>query len=194
MPDTIDCDLPMVVPTNDPCLSGATPLGKQVTGILMQDARGVAPTLTTLANVQAALTAAGNDQLFILPNISDGIVPDATDETLTGNAVPFGGTIVTGRTRTMTGRLVYLDPAGVAAADSFNARQKPVRYWEYDDNERLQGPFENATVSLGVLTRAGIGNAALPGKSLIASTRLPGLVEPPIATGRIVGINALRNV
>jgi hypothetical protein len=188
-----DCTLPLVMPNNDPCVAGSIALGKQVTGILVQDARGTAPTLTTLASIQAALTATGDDKVFILPNLSDGVVPDAADETQSGNAIPFGGTVITGRTRTMTGRLVYLDPTGVEAADDLSARQTPVRHWEYDDQERLQGPFENSSITLGVLTRAGIGNAAVPGKSLTVSTRLPGLKEPAINAARTVGINALRN-
>ena len=188
------CVLPVVLPDNDPCLSGAAVIGKQVVGLLVQDQAGTAPTFTDLASVQAALTATGVDQTFILPNLSDGVVPAATDETLSGNAVPYGGTIVTGRLHTVTGRLVYLNPAAVAAADKFTARQTPVRYWLYDDQNRIQGPFENATISLGVLERAGLGNAAQPGKSLAASTRLVGLAEPPISTTTLAGINALRNV
>jgi hypothetical protein len=188
------CTLPLVLPDNDPCLSGAAVIGKQVVGLLIQDQNGTVPTFTTLASIQAALTAEDENKVFILPNLSDAIVPAATDETLTGNAVPYGGTIVTGRVRTLTARLAYLAPVAVAAADQFNARQTPVRYWEYDDQNRIQGPFENATITLGVLERAGIGNAAQPGKTLTASTRLLGLAEPPISTTTIAGINALRNV
>lgn len=187
------CTLPLVLPDNDPCLSGAAVIGKQVVGLLFQDQAGTAPAFTDLASLQAALTATGEDKVFILPNLSDAVVPAATDETLTGNAVPYGGTIITGRTRTLTARLAYLAPAAVAAADQFNARQTPLRHWEYDDQGRLQGPFENSTVALGVLERAGIGNAQQPGKSLTVSTRLPGLAEPPISTTTIAGINALRN-
>jgi len=187
------CTLPLVLPDNDPCLSGAAVIGKQVVGLLIQDQAGTAPTFTDLASVQSALTATGTAQVFILPNLSDGLVPAATDETLTGNAVPYGGTITTGRIHTVTGRLVYLAPAAVAAADQFTARQTPVRYWLYDDQNRIQGPFENATINLGVLERQGIGNAAQPGKALTASTRLLGLAEPLISTTTIAGINALRN-
>jgi hypothetical protein len=152
-----ECDLPLVAVENEPC--APLGLGQQIPQILYQDPAGTWPTLTSLATAQAAMTAEGVNRLFTMKNIAAGIVPAATDQTLTGNDVPYGGTIITGRTRTQTGRLQYLGASTVAAVNAINKRGGLIRVGLVDDKGFLQGPIENATITFGALERPGLGQA-----------------------------------
>lgn len=165
------CDLPLVAVTNDNCAK--VDYGKQIVALLYQDSDGVAPNLTgttapTLSALQGFMTAEGADQLFILKNLAGAQVPDASDTTLSGNDVPYGGTILTDRLRTMTARLQYPSASTHTAVNAMNARQKPLRVWLVDDKSFIQGPYEEATLSFGAFLRGGIGGA-LPNYPLTLS-------------------------
>lgn len=192
------CDLPLVAVNNEYCATTDKPIGKQIVGIIYQDMSGTAPDLTTVATtdgrlalIQAGLTATGVDKLFILKNLAGATVPAATDTTLSGNDVPYGGTRITDRVRLMTARVDYLTPTNNIAINSLTARQKPIRYWEYDEEGGVQGPFENATFVAGNIQRAGIGGAPTH-RPITLSTR--GLDERPFQTAPLVGVQGLTNV
>jgi hypothetical protein len=193
------CDLPLVAVNNEYCATTDKPLGKQVVGIVYQDMAGTAPDLLTvpatgadprLGTLQDGLTATGVNKLFILKNIAGATVPAAADTTLSGNDVPYGGTRITDRVRTMTGRVDYLTPSNSAALNSLTARQKPLRHWEFDEEGGLQGPFENSTFVASNILKAGIGGA--PTHRLVTVTTR-GLDERPFQPAPLVGIQGLIN-
>lgn len=191
------CDLELIAVNNDPC--GATELGKQPVMILIQSMAGVAPDLTTvpangtdgrLAALQAAITATDEDKIFVLNNIAGGTLPAATDETISGNDVPRGGTIVTGRERVLTGRADYLTQAASDAMDNNNRRGGTVRAWLVDENDYVQGPFNNARVVYGSIVRPGLGNATTH-RPVTMTHR--GLDEPTFASKPLVGVASVTN-
>ncbi len=193
------CDLPLVKVDNEYCATTDKPLGKQVVGILYQDAAGTAPDLLTvpgtgadvrLATLQAALTAVGADKLFILKNLAGATVPAATDTTLSGNDVAYGGTRITDRIRNLVARIDYLTPSNNLALNALTARQKPLRHWEFDENGGIQGPFENSTVVVGNIQKAGIGGA--PTHRQITLTHR-GVDETNFQPAALVGIQGLVN-
>jgi hypothetical protein len=195
-----DCTLPLVKVDNEYCAATDKPIGKQIVGIIYQDSAGTAPDLTTipttggdtrLAALQAGLTATDEDKLFILKNLAGATVPAATDTTLSGNDVPYGGTRITDRVRNMSARVDYLTPSNNIALNTLTARQQPFRYWEFDEEGGVQGPFENATFTAGNIIRNGIGGA--PTHRLITLSAR-GLDERPFQTAPLVGIQGLKNV
>lgn len=195
---TPTCTLPLAAIENDACAAGQYPLGQQIRTLLYQDMAGVAPDLrgskttpATLSQVQTALTAAAPDKLFVLRDIAGGLVPASSDTTLTGNDVPGGGTRLTNRTRTVTGRTDLITPALVDAVNAQNARGGEYRVWLVDDKGYVQGPIAAATIVFGALERAGINGA---------SNRIPftvtysSIAEPALGFAPIAGINSLVNV
>lgn len=188
------CDVPLVAPANDPCAFKSAVIGKQFVALLFQDAAGVAPTsLATKAGIQAGLTATGADQLFIIGNLAASTVAEPTDQTLTGNDVPYGGTLITERSRSIVGQMQYLTAADVALNNDLMASNGQLkRVWMVDDLNVVQGPYENATISVGGYIRAGAGVATPNRQSITVSHR--GLAEPAIAVTPITGgIAGLQN-
>jgi hypothetical protein len=145
---------------------------------------------TRLATLQAALTATGPDKLFILKNLAGGTVPAPTDTTLSGNDVPYGGTRITDRSRSMTARIDFLTPSNNTALNQLTARQKPVRTWEVDEEGLVFGPYENSTIVVGGIQKAGIGGAPTH-RPITVTTR--GLDEAPFAAAPLVGIQGVVN-
>ncbi len=163
-----DCILPLVGIDNQQC-DGAGALlpafGTQITQLLYQNSAGVAPSLITESAAQAAMTAVAAAQVFTLKNIAAGVVPDATDQTLTGNDVAFGGTLLTNRSRTLTGRVQYVTDATIAAVNTLNALNQAggtLRVWPVDNKGFIQGPLEGATLTFGALQRPGLGQNLPP--------------------------------
>lgn len=194
------CTLPLVAIENDACAAQPYGYGQQIRTLLYQDMAGVAPDLlgtkakpATLADVQAAITATTNngaDKVFVLRNIAGGLVPASSDTTLTGNDVPGGGTLVTNRTNTFTGRTDLITPDLVTGVNAMIARGGEYRIWLVDDKNYVQGYAEGATINFANLERAGINGA---------SNRIPLTVTwlskaiLPLGFAPIAGINALAN-
>lgn len=192
-----ECTLPLVAVNNEYCATTDKPLGKQPVILLYQDPAGDAPDLVTvatpdvrLATLQAALSATGVDKVFILKNLAGGTVPAPTDTTLSGNDVPYGGTRITDRSRTMTARIDFLTPSNNTALNQLTARQKPVRTWEVDEEGLVFGPYENSTIVVGGIQKAGIGGAPTH-RPITVTTR--GLDEAPFAASPLVGIQGVVN-
>ncbi|RPD50045.1 hypothetical protein DNI29_04410 [Hymenobacter sediminis] len=190
------CDLPLVAVDNDAknCDGSGNPipaLGTQIPVIFYQDMEGTAPDLTTQAGAQAAMTATGVNQVFILKNLAVGIVPAPTDQTLTGNDVPYGATILTNRTRTMTARAQYPTNATHAAVSQHNQAQRPVRVWLLDNNDYLQGPWENASIVFGGLERPGLGQA-IPANYPLTVT-FDSIAEAPVSAAQLKFLKSLTN-
>jgi len=195
-----DCTLPLVAVNNEYCATTDKPLGKQPVMLLYQDPAGVAPDLITvgtpdtrLATLQAALTATSNggaDKLFVIKNLAGGTVPAPTDTTLSGNDVPYGGTRITDRSRTMSARIDFLTPSNNTALNQLTARQKPVRTWEVDEEGLVFGPYENSTIVVGGIQKAGIGGAPTH-RPITVTTR--GIDEAPFAAAPLVGIQGIVN-
>lgn len=185
------CGIAPVAPANDPCLFKNAVIGKQFVGLFYQLMTAVAPTMTSLAGIQAGLAAEGDDQLFILKNVAAATVSDPTDQSLTGNDVPYGGTIITERARAIVGQLQYLTPADVATNNELMAgNAEPKRVWWFDDLNVLQGPYENAYISVGGYLRAGAGTPTPNRQSITMNHR--GLEEPAIGLP-IAGLRSLQN-
>lgn len=163
-----DCNFPLVGIDNQLCGPDGTLLpafGKQITQLLYQSSKGVAPSLALIASAQAAMTAEDEDQVFTLKNIAAAIVAAATDQTLSGNDVAFGVTLLTGRQRTLTGRVQYVTPATITAVNTLNALNQAgetLRVWPVDEKSYLQGPLENVSLVFGSLQRAGAGQNLPP--------------------------------
>lgn len=194
------CDLPLVKVDNEYCAVTDRPLGKQVVGIIYQDMAGTAPDLITvpaapapdprLGLIQDGLTATTEDKLYILKNLAGATVPASADTTLSGNDVPYGGTRITDRVRTMTARVDYLTQSNNTALNSLTARQKPLRHWEFDEEGGIQGPFENSTFVAGNIIKQGIGGGPTH-RPITVSTR--GLDERQFQPAPLVGIQGLIN-
>jgi hypothetical protein len=188
MPDS--CTIPLVAPANDPC--AAVQYGKQIPQIFYQDMDGEAPELTTESEVQAALAATGVDKLHTLKNIAAGLVPEAADQTISGTDLPYGGVQVTGRTRTMTGRLQYATQTTHENVNKVNQRQKPLRVWLVDDKGFPQGPIENASLGFGAFLRQGVGQPLPSHYPLTLS--YDSLEEPPFGATALSFLRTLNNV
>lgn len=196
MPDPIVCDLPLVKVDNEYCAATDKPLGKQPVILLYQDVAGDAPDLITvaaggdtrLATLQAAMTATGVDKVFALKNLAGGTIPAATDTTLSGNDVPYGGTRITDRSRNITARIDFLTPSNNLALNQLTARQKPVRTWFADEEGIVYGPYENSTIVVGSLQMAGIGGAPTHRPITITSR---GVDDPSFAASPLVGIQGI---
>lgn len=188
-----DIELAETKTANDPCTKLL--LGQQIPIILYQDTAGTAPELVATggnqAAFQAALTATGEDQLFMIKNLAAGVRGDATDQTLTGNDTPYGVTQLTDRANTITARAQYLSAADNTALDNLNLRGGLVRFWIVDDKDVIQGPFENASIIAGALTRAGLGQAIPAGRTLTVSWN--SLTEAPISSAAKPFIRSLVN-
>jgi hypothetical protein len=191
------CALPLLPIENDACEAQQFEYGQQIRTLLYQDISGEAPDLlgskttpATIGDVQAALTAAAPDKLFILKDIAGGLVPASADITLSGNDVPGGGTIITNRTNTFTGRTDLITPALVDSVNAMIARGGEYRVWFVDDKNYVQGYADGASITFASLERAGIGGA---------SNRIPLTVTYqskkilPLGFAPIPGINALTN-
>lgn len=196
---TNPCDLPLVKVDNEYCATTDRPLGKQVVGIIYQDMAGTAPDLLTvpgtgadprLATLQTGLTATDENKLYILKNLAGATVPASADTTLSGNDVPYGGTRITDRVRTMTARVDYLTQSNNEALNSLTARQKPIRHWEFDEEGGMQGPFENSTFVAGNILKQGIGGGPTHRPITVTSR---GLDERPFQPAPLVGIQGLIN-
>ncbi len=192
------CTLPLTAIENDACLAQDYEYGQQIRTIFYQEMTGTAPDLigtkttpATLADFQAALSAAAPDKLFVLKDIAGGVVPAATDTTITGNDVPGGGTKLVNRTNTYTGFTDFITPALVDSINKMIARGGEYRLWFADDKGYPQGYAEGATIVFGTLERAGINNA---------TNRIPLTVTflrkqiMPLGFAPVPGINALTNV
>lgn len=186
------CEIPLVAPLNDPCAPGAAQIGKQFVGLFYQDAAGTPPTMTSISGIQAGLTATGADKLYIIKNLAASTVAEPADQTITGNDVAYGGTVITERTRTVVGQMQYLSAADVATNNQLNAGNALAkRVWWFDDLNTIQGPYENATIGVGGYIRAGAGQA-LPNRQGLTMTHR-GLAEPAIGAP-IPGLAGLVNV
>lgn len=186
------CTIAPVPPLNDPCAFQAFVVGKQIVGLLYQEAAGAAPAImTTLAGLQAGLAATGDDKLYILKNLAASTTPAPSDQTLSNNDVPYGGEITTDRVRKVEAQMQYLSAADIATTNTLRTSQSPKRVWLLDDKNVLQGPFENAYLGVGEYVRGVIG-AATPNRISITMTH-HGLDVPAIGLP-IAGIAALVNV
>lgn len=190
------CTVPLVPIENDACLAQQYEYGQQIRTLLYQEISGVAPDLlgtkttpATLADIQDVITAAAPDKLFVLKDIAGGLVPASSDTTLTGNDVPGGGTVLTNRTNTFTGRTDLITPALVGAVNAMILRGGEYRVWLVDDKSYIQG-YATATITFANLERAGINGA---------SNRIPLTVTwlsktiLPLGFAPIPGVNALTN-
>lgn len=191
------CDLPLVAINNDACLAQAYNYGQQVRTIFYQDESGTAPDLigtkttpTALAAVQAAVSAAAPNKLFVLKDLSGGAMPAATDTTVTGNDVPGGGTKLVTRTNTYTGYTDLITPELVDAVNKMILRGGTYRVWFGDNESYLQGYATGATLTFGSMERAGIGNAT--NRIPVTVTFLSKTILP-LGFAPIPGINSLIN-
>ncbi|RZL07755.1 MAG: hypothetical protein EOO62_16575 [Hymenobacter sp.] len=201
MPDSVvdQCTLPLVAVNNEYCATTDKPLGKQPVMLLYQDPAGTPPDLITvgtpdtrLAKLQAALALPDGDanKLYVIKNLAGGTVPAPTDTTLSGNDVPYGGTRITDRSRSLTARIDFLTPSNNTALNQLTARQKPVRTWEVDEEGLVFGPYENSTIVVGGIIKAGIGGAPTH-RPITVTTR--GIDEAPFAAAPLVGIQGIKN-
>jgi len=192
------CDLPLVPIENDACVAQSFNYGQQIRTILYQEMSGTAPDLIgtkttpiTLGDVQAEIAKAAPNKLFVLKDIAGGIVPAATDTTVSGNDVPGGGIKLATRTNTYTGFTDLISPALVDSINAMIRRGGQYRLWLVDNNSYVQGYADDATIVFGTLERAGIDNA---------TNRIPLTVTflrkeiMPLGYAPVVGINALTNV
>lgn len=192
---TEPCDLPLVTPENDICAAKSYKLGQQITGALFQDmAAATFPDITaaaaTIAVLTPFMTATDNTKVSILRNLAGAKVPAASDTSLTGNDVPFGGTRLTGRLRSVTARLDFITPAMIVQVNEANGRPQPVRAWLLDNEEVPQGPLKNATVTYGSLIRDGIAG----GPTHVPVTITWDSIDEPILGAKpLPGINRLVN-
>jgi hypothetical protein len=193
------CTLPLVAVNNEYCATTDKPLGKQPVMLIYQDPAGNIPELVKiassgsdirLATLQAGLTATDENKLFVIKNLAGGTVPAPADTTLSGNDVPYGGTRITDRSRTMTARIDFLTPSNNTALNQLTARQKPVRTWEVDEEGLVFGPYENSTIVVGGIIKAGIGGAPTH-RPITVTTR--GIDEAPFAAAPLVGIQGIVN-
>jgi hypothetical protein len=171
-------------------------LGTQIPQLFYQDMDGNrvaadAALRGLLSAGQAAMTATGVEQVFTLKNIAAGVVPDATDQTLSGNDVPYGATILTNRSRTSTGRAQYPTSGTHAAVSQHNQAQRRVRMWFLDNNDYLQGPWENASLIFGALVRLGLGQAILTHYPFTVS--YDSIAEAPVSATQIKHLKQLNN-
>lgn len=191
------CTLPLAAIDNDACLAQDYEYGQQIRTIFYQEMTGTAPDLigtkttpATLADFQDALTATAPDKLFVLKDIAGGVVPAASDTTISGNDVPGGGTKLVNRTNTYTGFTDFITPELVDSINKMIARGGEYRLWLADDKGYVQGYADGATIVFGTLERAGIGNA---------TNRIPLTVTflrkqiMPLGFAPVPGINALTN-
>lgn len=189
------CDIPPIGIDNDPC--NAVALGKQPVIIFYQDMAGVPPAIVTAGNtdtrlslIQAALADTGADQLFLINNLAGGTIGAATDQTISGNDVPRGGTLLTDRDNALTARADYLTPTVSANMDTMNARQAPVRAWWADEKNYIHGPIENARLVFGNLQAPGIGQAT---SHRAVSMTWTGIPEAPFSATPVPGLAAVTN-
>jgi hypothetical protein len=194
-----ECTLPLVAVNNEYCATTDKPLGKQPVILLYQDPAGtpidliaVATPDTRLARLQAAMSLPATDpnKVYAIKNLAGGTVPAPTDTTLSGNDVPYGGTRITDRSRTMSARIDFLTPSNNIALNQLTARQKPVRTWEFDEEGLGFGPYENSTIVVGGIIKAGIGGAPTH-RPITVTTR--GIDEAPFASAPLVGIQGIAN-
>jgi hypothetical protein len=195
-----ECTLPLVAVDNEYCATTDKPLGKQPVMLLYQDPAGTPPDLITvaeggdtrLARLQAALSLPDGDvnKLYVIKNLAGGTVPARADTTLSGNDVPYGGTRITDGIRTMPARIDFLTPSNNIALNKLNARQKPVRTWEADELNFIFGPWENSTILIGGIQKAGIGGGPTHRPITVTSN---GIDEPAFATAPLVGLQGIKN-
>ncbi|MBG8556171.1 hypothetical protein [Hymenobacter guriensis] len=194
-----ECDLPLIGVENNSqnCDAQGNPLpalGQQIVKLFYQDSDGDVPSLATQSAAQAAMTAAGVDRVYTLDNIAAGVVPAAADQTLSGNDVPYGATVTTGRTRTTTGRAQYPTPATTVQVNTINRRSatgKTLRVWQLDNKGYLQGPIEDASLIFGALERGGLGQAT-PTNYPFTLTH-EGIDEPAISPAPLPFLKTLVN-
>lgn len=193
------CTLPLVAVNNEYCATTDKPLGKQPVMLIYQDPAGTPPDLITvgtpdtrLATLQAALSLPDTDvnKLYVIKNLAGGTVPARADTTLSGNDVPYGGIRITDGVRTMPARIDFLTPSNNKALNKLNKRQKPVRTWEVDDLNFVFGPWENSTIVVGGIQKAGIGGAPTHRPITVTSN---GIDEPDFAAEPLVGIQGIVN-
>lgn len=185
------CNVQIDAPANDPCAFNPNVIGKQFVGLFYQEMTGTAPTsMTGISGIQAGLSATGDSQLFILKNLAAPTTAAPSDQTLSGNDVPYGGSIITERTRVIEGQMQYLTAADIAINNALMASQSPKRVWWFDDKNAIQGPYENAYLNVGGYLRPGAGSAT-PNRQSISMTH-QGLAEPAIGAP-VAGLIALVN-
>lgn len=189
-----DIELAATAVSNDPC--SKLLLGKQPVGFFYQDsAAATVPELVAvggnLAAFQAALSATGALRVFKVGSLAAGVRPEATDQTLTGNDVPYGGTELTDRANTITGRLQYMSAADITATDQMNKRGGTVRVWVYDELGMIQGPIENVSVVYGALQRPGLGQNIGANRAVTLSWNA--IEEAPLSTAPKTFLKGLVN-
>lgn len=185
------CTVVATPPQNDPCAAQTFVVGKQLVGLFYQEMAGTVPTMTTIAGIQAGLSATGDSKLFVLKNLAASTTPAPADQTLSNNDVPYGGEIVTDRVRKLEAQMQYLTGADIVTTNQLRTSQSPKRVWWFDDKNVLQGPFENAYLNVGEYVRGVIG-AATPNRMSLTMTQ-HGLDVAPLGLP-IAGIAALVNV
>jgi hypothetical protein len=185
------CSIQIDAPANDPCAFQSAVIGKQLVGILYQEMSGTAPAvMTTLSGIQAGMTATAESQVFIIKNLAASSTPAPTDQTLSGNDVPYGGEIITDRTSKVEVQMQYLTPADIATNNTLAQSQSPKRVWLIDDKNVLQGPIENAYITVGGYIRSGANSATPNRQSLTVTYR--GLATPAVGLP-IAGVAGLVN-
>lgn len=151
-------------------------------------------TITDQADWIAKMAAGSTDpnKIVLLKNIASSEVPDADDNLIEKNDVPYGGVILLDRTRSIKGKLIYVGASTIASANKFQSLG-PVRLWLVDENDWVQGGnngIEGVTGFLGVYSRGGIGG---PPNAIAFDFRWSQVQEAAFSAAKITFIKSLTN-